>query len=289
MTLEAVNVELPLVSIGVPVFNEESYICGTIESLLEQTHANIEIIISDNCSTDNTGTLCREFADRYERVSYHRMELNEGSVANFSKVLELATGRYFMWASGHDLWDTEFIERCVEVFSRQSKAVLVFRDSTWIDENGDKLDRDYGWSDTRGLHVIARYVTVFWGHMNPVLGLIKRDQLEDKPVPNLVGSDLVILSRLAIEGDFVFAEGARWCRRDFRMEQSYTEKLERYKSSSFGLSGKSWLSRFPLLQLPIALIKVVVNARLGFVEKSLLLLLLLLMFPFRYLVGKFLQ
>ncbi len=287
MTLESSTGATPLVSIGIPVYNEESYICGTIESLLEQTHANIEIIISDNCSTDNTGELCRQYADRYERVSYHLMEQNEGAAANFNKVLQLASGEYFLWASGHDLWHSEFIERCVNVLKRHSKAVLAFGDSTWIDENGDKLDREYGWSDTRGLHVIARYVTVLWGHMNPVLGLIRRDQLEDNITLSMVGADLVILTRLAIAGDFVFAEGARWQRRDQRLEQSYTEKLERYKSKSFGLSGKSILGAFPLLQLPIELIKVVLKSRLGFAEKSLLFLLVLFMFPFRYLVGKF--
>ena len=282
--------KLPLVSIGVPVYNEEKYLEATLRSLVTQSYANIEIIVSDNCSTDSTAKICRKIEAESQRVSYNHMAENIGPSPNFNKVLDLAKGEYFMWASGHDLWDAEFVERCVLAYQDHDQAVLVFGDSVWIDEQGEKLDRKFGFSDTRGLTAIARYITVFWGNMNPITGLIRRSCLEKDVMANFVGADLVILSKLSLEGEFVFADGAKWSRRDFRMEKKYSEKIKRYKSDSYGLTGKTLLTKlFPLLQLPFKLLKVVCRSKLRGVEKALLFLMLCGMFPFRYIVGKYFQ
>ena len=68
----------PLVSIGVPVFNGNPLITETIESLANQDYANIEIIISDNASTDGTDEVCRQAANRYENVKFYRQKENIG-------------------------------------------------------------------------------------------------------------------------------------------------------------------------------------------------------------------
>ena len=285
------NVESsPLVSIGVPVFNEEQYLDATLRSLVSQTYDRLEIIISDNCSTDKTPEICQKYQADSAKIIYNKMDENRGPAANFNKVLELAKGEYFMWASGHDLWEPTFIENCVSAYKNHKDAVLVFGSSVWIDEQGDKLEREFGFSDTRGQKAIPRYITIFWGRMNPILGLIKKSALESGAMKNLVGTDLVILSDLSLQGEFVFAEGAKWSRRDFRMEQEYSEKIKRYKTDNYGLTGKSLVTKlFPLLQLPIELTKVVWKSKVRGAEKFLLLLILFVMFPFRYLVGKYFQ
>ncbi len=66
----------PLVSIGLPVLNEESYLRQTIEALLAQDYDNFELIISDNASTDRTAAICHEFSGRDSRVKYHRHQTN---------------------------------------------------------------------------------------------------------------------------------------------------------------------------------------------------------------------
>src|SRR6476660_4045378 len=94
-----------LVSIGVPVYNGENYLRQALESLLNQSHANIEVIISDNASTDETGRICEEFTKNDCRISYFHQSTNKSAIWNFNFVLRQARGEYFMWAAHDDLWD----------------------------------------------------------------------------------------------------------------------------------------------------------------------------------------
>lgn len=100
----------PLVSIGFPVYNGGKFLRTAIQSLLDQTHVNFELILSDNASTDDTSAICREFAERDARITYVRNATNIGALANFLSVLSQARGDYFMWAAHDDWWEPEFIE-----------------------------------------------------------------------------------------------------------------------------------------------------------------------------------
>ena len=78
---ESVTRDLPLVSIGVPVYNGENYLRQALESITNQTYRNLEILIADNASTDGTEAICREFAARDERIRYHRHPTNLGALS----------------------------------------------------------------------------------------------------------------------------------------------------------------------------------------------------------------
>ena len=85
----------PLVSIGMPLYNEEKFLRQSLESLTSQDYANIEIIISDNHSTDGTQLICDEFTSRFKFISYNRFSVNKGIIKNFNYVLQHAKGKYF--------------------------------------------------------------------------------------------------------------------------------------------------------------------------------------------------
>ena len=74
---------MPRVSIGLPVFNGEQFLPAAIDSLLDQTYSDFELVISDNGSTDNTETICRDYAAKDPRVRYYRSNRNRGSVLAF--------------------------------------------------------------------------------------------------------------------------------------------------------------------------------------------------------------
>jgi len=80
----------PLVSVGVPVFNGESGLSRCLDGLLRQDYPHLEIIISDNASTDATPSICERYARIDPRVKYWRAERNRGSGWNFNRVFELA-------------------------------------------------------------------------------------------------------------------------------------------------------------------------------------------------------
>jgi Glycosyl transferase family 2 len=92
----------PLLSIGVPVYNGERYLAEALESALAQDHPNLEVLISDNASTDSTAEICRRFSDD-ERVHYSRSPETIEPVANFARVLGMAGGSYFGWLAHDDV------------------------------------------------------------------------------------------------------------------------------------------------------------------------------------------
>ena len=117
---------LPLVSIGMPVYNGEIFIRDALDSLLAQTFANFELIISDNASTDGTEAICREYASKDCRIYYIRQEINIGPSANFQFVLNLANCEYFMWAAADDVRAETYLAEVLAVFDDDKECALVF-------------------------------------------------------------------------------------------------------------------------------------------------------------------
>lgn len=113
-----------ILSIGVPVFNGEPYLAQSLEAILRQTFTNLEVIVSDNASTDRTGEICRSYAARDKRIRYSRSLTNIGLLPNFRRVLELASGEYFMWAACDDYWSPNYVETLVACLEQNPDAVL---------------------------------------------------------------------------------------------------------------------------------------------------------------------
>jgi len=114
----------PLVSVGVPVFNGERGLSRCLEGLLRQDYPNLEIIISDNGSTDATPAICERFARSDPRIKYSRSFENRGATWNFNRVFELSSGTYFMWAGHDDDREPSFVSACVAQLERFQDAVL---------------------------------------------------------------------------------------------------------------------------------------------------------------------
>ena len=105
----------PLVSIGMPVYNSESTLDKVIESIILQDYQNIELIISDNASSDDTEKICRLFAQKDSRIKYFRSKQNLGPLSNLQFVLSESKGEYFMWAAGDDIRTLGFISANLNV------------------------------------------------------------------------------------------------------------------------------------------------------------------------------
>src|SRR3954452_3779652 len=117
---------MPLVTFGVPVRNEGRHLRSALDSLLGQDHRDLEVIVSDNASTDDTGDIAREYAKRDARVRYVRHAQPLEALDNFWAPLGLARGEYFAWAAGHDLWDPAFARRTSETLEAHPDAALCY-------------------------------------------------------------------------------------------------------------------------------------------------------------------
>src|SRR5919198_1495185 len=118
--------EKPLVSVGFPVFNEESSLPAALDSILAQDYEHLEVIVCDNASTDATLEIACEYAARDARIAVHESDANRGSNFNFNRCFRVASGRYFMWASGHDTRLPQAIRKCVEVLEDDPRLVLCY-------------------------------------------------------------------------------------------------------------------------------------------------------------------
>jgi glycosyltransferase involved in cell wall biosynthesis len=127
---------LPRVTVGIPVFNGETYVSQAIESILGQTFAEFELIISDNGSTDETGQICRQFAAKDGRIRYYREEINRGAAWNHNRLVELARGEYFKWQCCDDFSAPEMIARCVSELDRDPELVLCYGRFVRVDKHG---------------------------------------------------------------------------------------------------------------------------------------------------------
>ncbi len=166
-------------------------------------------------------------------------------------------------------------------------AVIAFASCQWIDDESKIMNKCSGWSDTRGMHVLARFYTILWGNMHPILGLIRNDVLnEASEFKNLLGADLIMLSELVLQGDFVHASSGTWSRRSFRIEETYKQRVGRYKSKGYNLFNKQWWNIFPIMGLPIQLVKVVMTSNLSLHLKILNIIVLIPSMLLKYLVSR---
>ena len=277
----------PLVTIGLPIYNEERFLEQALASLRSQDYENFQILISDNASTDGTGEMGRKAAQDDPRIQYSCTDENIGSAANFCRAAEMAEGKYFMWAGGHDEWSENLISDSVAMLEANETAALAFASSYWVNESGERDSRDTDYPDTRGKSIVSRFFSVFWGNMHPVLGVMRLSDLRrTRSMQSFAGADLVLLSDMVLMGDFVHAPNAWWHRRDVRTKETHSERLKRYTGTEYGQAKTTLDKRFPLLRLPIGLFTTVWRARISLPHKAAILLLLIPFMPMRYLVGR---
>jgi glycosyltransferase involved in cell wall biosynthesis len=128
----------PLVSIGIPTYNRaDSYLRYALRSAVSQTYKNIEIIVSDNCSPDNTESVVKAFDD--PRMRYYRQTENIGPVKNRHFCLEQSRGDYFVMLLDDDLIDDDFISTCMDAVRCHTEVGVILTGMREIDSQGNVL------------------------------------------------------------------------------------------------------------------------------------------------------
>lgn len=131
---------MPKVSILIPVYNREELVRRALESAINQTYENIEIIAVDNKSTDRTYEVLKEYAQKYPGVKVYQNEQNIGPVRNWQKCLEYSSGEYIKILFSDDWLETTFVEKCMAILSEHDDVGFVFTPAYEIDiETGDKV------------------------------------------------------------------------------------------------------------------------------------------------------
>ena len=206
------------VSVGLPVYNGAVYLEEALESLVTQSFEDLEIIISDNGSTDSTPAICRGFAAADRRIRYVRHDVNRGAAFNHNWVATAATSPYFRWFAYDDVLDPRCIEACVDVLDLNPGVILAWPRTRVIDECG-AVTRDYrtdlpfdsATPSTRLRSLLGRKTDETLLHMcYPMYGLMRRDTLLTTHLMGATPSaDTILLVELALRG--VWEQGPSRC------------------------------------------------------------------------------
>lgn len=189
--------EQPFVTIGIPTFNRPAGLARTLASVCSQTYWNVEIIISDNASTDPAvRATADEFTAKDRRVSYHRHPENLGAMANFSSLPPKARGEFFMWAADDDRWEPFFVERCVAGL-QADPSLAVCQMEAQYEEGGEALFPFFfegfpfhDFSSASPVQRVKHLLRHVYGNL--VYGVFRREALfhDGRPITEWIGRTL---------------------------------------------------------------------------------------------------
>jgi glycosyltransferase involved in cell wall biosynthesis len=126
----------PLVSIILPTYNGAKYLAQSLQSCINQSYKNIDIIIVNDCSTDDTLNIAQSFAEKDERVTIITNSINKKLPLSLNTGFEIAKGDYFTWTSDDNYYALTAIETMVDAIT-SNKCGLVYANYTLIDDNGN--------------------------------------------------------------------------------------------------------------------------------------------------------
>lgn len=129
----------PLVTIAIPTYNRAAFLAGAVDSALKQTYRHLEVLVLDNCSTDNTRETVSAIND--PRVRYIRNESNLGMTGNFNRSLELFRGDYWVFLPDDDRLLPGYCEACLGLFHKYPDLGLVSSPDIACDPSGRELWR----------------------------------------------------------------------------------------------------------------------------------------------------
>lgn len=193
----------PTVTVGIPVFNGADHLEHTVECLLAQDYSNLEILISDNNSNDQTGEIGRKLESKYKQVKYSRNEQNIGSLSNFDRLFALCASKYFLWSGHHDELSPGFISKAVEIMERDDSVVNCVSRKAFVSRDGSPYEHPYALLDTRGLSKSARFLSTAW-HLqtcSEFYGIYRVEALKKlMPIKRILCLDVIMLVELAALG-----------------------------------------------------------------------------------------
>ncbi len=206
----------PRVTIGVPVYNGAATLEFAVRALMAQTYRDLEILISDNGSTDETPQIIARLAAEDPRIRAVRQPTNLGANGNYSYVAREARGEFLKWASASDWVHPTMIEKCVAAIDTDPGAVLAAPYTRLFHVSLDRFeeyDHDLRILGESPLDRISQWFALS-ALNNAFNGLIRVSALRrTRLVPPYMNADLVLMGHLALLGRFILVEEPLYFRR----------------------------------------------------------------------------
>ena len=174
------NERLPLVSLGIPTYNRSQSLKKTIQSVQQQTYPNMEIIIADNASSDETMGMVEEMMLKDTRIKYIRYEYPQSLFQRFKSIKTLAKGEYFMWISDRDTLGEDIVPDYVAFLEQHLDCATV-------------SSRVQYWKNSSPLHTAAgiqledtnRFARVWRYYSSAIIGEMRYGMFRRKLIDNI--------------------------------------------------------------------------------------------------------
>ena len=259
----------PKISVGMPVFNGERYIGTAIESVLNQTVGDFELIIADNASTDRTRDICLQYvAD--PRVRYFRNETNVGAARNYNLVFGEARAPYFRWANADDLSGPSLHAECLRCLEERPDAVVAYGQTSIIDDDGEVTGQYDDNLDLQHAHPCRRFADFFKrvGLTNIIYGLIRTSALRQTALMGrgtFPAADTNLMAELTLYGTFVKVPNAEFFRRMHKGAMSWKRGDENRAITFWTAHGGRFV--LPSWRRNTALIQAIVRSNISVASK----------------------
>lgn len=201
----------PRVAVGLPVYNGEKHVERAMRAILAQTLQNLELVVSNNGSTDNTREICERVAADDPRVKFFNSPKNMGAAANFNKVFNESRAPFFKWLGHDDFLEPTALEKALNVLEPNDDISIVHWLERMVDERGATL-REY--RPGQAFHVNGRTAgarfrqMLFWRKLgfggDPFFGLMRRSALGATRLQGKgMNPNYLLLQELSLTGKFV--------------------------------------------------------------------------------------
>lgn len=247
----------PKVSVIMPIYNTEVYLCEALDSICNQTLKELEIILINDGSTDNSQHIIEEYAQKDNRIKYN-FQSNQGQGVARNNGLQLATGKYIYFMDSDDILDIDALEKCYEI-SEQDKVDFVFFDAVTIYDNPNsphtfdycrkgKIDEQKLWNGIELLnHELKHYIffVVPWLHFTNHSFLKK----SFKGFPSgIIHEDQIFAMQIMLNAQRIRYISRPYFKRRVRVESTMTNKfsmrnIEGYTTVSIQIGSWSQLNK----------------------------------------------
>lgn len=186
-----------LVSIIMPVFNAQKYVNEAINSVISQTYKNWELIITDDCSTDNTQMIVDKYVSQYSNINYYRLSKNQGPAIARNNSLMKANGKYIAFLDSDDVWMSHKLDTQLR-YMKENKIAFSYSNYSLINEQGMLLNRTI---------TVPKSITYNQYLRNTIIGcltvIIDKEQVGDFRIPEIRTSEDMALWLLIMKRGYI--------------------------------------------------------------------------------------
>lgn len=240
---------MALVTIGIPVYNEGKYLAETIESAINQECTDIDIVISDNGSTDNSSEIIKYYSELDKRIRPIYLGKNIGPIANFRSLLDNTTSKYFVFLGGHDLFLSHYIGEAISFLETNPDYVMSYPESRLVDGNDEVLQYSDPDIDSAGLNHLQRMTKVAanlsW--CTCFHGVFRTDVIRQLPTLKIRGSDHLLLFAASYYGSIHWIRKLGILRRESRPEPPKMTESRRIKSGVYSEPGNRFYNSWSVM------------------------------------------